>query len=70
VTAILFALEVEVNKKGASASLSLFFHCRRCGFVSPERLVHGRTGLSFVRADGSLEQMTTSLKAETLQKSC
>jgi hypothetical protein len=40
------------------AGLSLFFHCRRCGFVLPERLVFiGARGLSFVRAGGSLEQM-------------
>jgi hypothetical protein len=57
-------LEVEVNKKGRRASLSLFFHCRRCGLVSPERLVHGRTGLSVVRVGGSQEQMTTSFKAK------
>jgi hypothetical protein len=64
---MLFALEVEGNKKGAIARLSLFFNCRRCGFVSHERLVHGRTGLSVVRAGGSLEQMTTSLKAKKLR---
>jgi hypothetical protein len=34
----------------------LFFHCRRCGFVSPERL--GLMGArAFLRAGGSLEQM-------------
>jgi hypothetical protein len=49
--------EVELNKKGASASLSLFFHCRRCGFVLPVRLLSLAHGPFCCPAGGSLEQM-------------